>query len=50
MFRHAGQEFAVRSLAGSLHTHGRYRAVQWTFGARVGEQMIQGEITTEPAM
>ena len=49
VFRHAGQEFAVRSLAGSLHTHGRYAPFSWTFGARVGEQMIQGEITTEPA-
>ncbi len=49
VFRHEGQEFAVRSLGGSLHTHGRYAPFSWTFGARVGEQMIQGEITTEPA-
>ena len=49
VFRHAGQQFAVRSLAGSLHTHGRYAPFSWTFGARVGEKMIQGEITTEPA-
>jgi hypothetical protein len=49
VFRHEGQEFAVRSLGGSLHTHGRYVPFSWKFGARVGEQMIQGEITTEPA-
>lgn len=49
VFRHAGQEFAVRSIRGSLQTHGRYAPFRWTFGARVGEQMIQGEITTEPA-
>lgn len=49
VFRHAGQEFAVRSIRGSLQTHGSYTPFAWTFGARVGEQMIQGEITTEPA-
>lgn len=49
VFRHAGQEFAVRTVRGSLHTHGRYAAFMCTFGARVGEQMIQGEIIAEPA-
>lgn len=49
VFRHAGQEFAVRSVVGSMQTHGRYAPFSWTFGARVGEQMIDGEITTEPA-
>jgi hypothetical protein len=48
VFRHAGQEFAVRSIRGSLHTHGRYRPFSWTFGARVGEQMVEGEIVSEP--
>jgi hypothetical protein len=48
VFRHAGQEFAVRTLRGSLQTHARYAPFSWTFGARVGEQMIEGEITTEP--
>jgi hypothetical protein len=48
VFRHAGQEFAVRSILGSLQTHGRYRPFSWTFGGRVGERMIEGEITTEP--
>jgi hypothetical protein len=47
VFRHAGQEFAVRSVLGSLQTHGRYRPFSWTFGARVGERMIEGEIATE---
>ena len=42
-------EFAVRSIRGSLHTQGRYRPFSWTFGARVGERMIEGEIFTEPA-
>lgn len=49
VFRHAGQEFAVRSLGDSLKSHGRYAPFSWTFGARVGEQMIEGEITSEPA-
>jgi hypothetical protein len=48
VFRHAGNEFAVRSIRGSLHSHGRYRPFSWQFGARVGERMIEGEITTEP--
>jgi hypothetical protein len=49
VFRHDGQEFAVRSVAGSLQTHGRYRPFHWTFGGRVGDQMIEGEMSTEPA-
>ncbi|MGY4649101.1 hypothetical protein [Mycobacterium sp. URHB0021] len=48
VFRHAGTEFAVRSVPGSLHTHGRYRPFSWTFGGRVSEQMIEGEIMAEP--
>jgi hypothetical protein len=49
VFRHAGQEFAVRSILGSLQTHGRYRPFSWTFGGRVGERMLEGEIVTEPS-
>ncbi len=49
VFRHEGQQFAVRSIAGSLQTHGRYEPFTWTFGARVGDQMVEGEITTVPA-
>ncbi|ORB28134.1 hypothetical protein [Mycolicibacterium parafortuitum] len=48
VLRHAGEEFAVRAIRGSLHTHGRYTPFRWTFGARVGEHMIEGEITTTP--
>ncbi len=49
VFRHEGQDFSVRSIRGSMQTHGRYTPFTWTFGARVGEQMIEGEITTVPA-
>jgi hypothetical protein len=48
VFRHAGQEFAVRSILGSLQTHGRYRPFSWAFGARVRDQTIEGEIVTAP--
>lgn len=48
VFRHEGRQFAVRSITGSLHSHGRYAPFTWTFGARIGEQMIEGEITTVP--
>jgi hypothetical protein len=49
VFRHAGQEFAVRSILGSLQSHGRYQPFSWAFGARVGDRMIEGEIVAEPA-
>ena len=49
VFRHDGQEFAVRSILGSLQTHGHYRPFSWTFGGRVGDRMIEGEISTVPA-
>ncbi len=49
VFRHAGAEFAVRTIRGSLHTHGHYHPFFWQFGGRVGERMIEGEIFTEPA-
>jgi hypothetical protein len=48
VFRHAGEEFAVRSPLGSLQTHGRYEPFTWAFGGRVGVHMIEGEITVEP--
>lgn len=44
VLRHAGMEFAVRTVAGSLQSHGRYEPFTWSFGARVGEQTIEGEI------
>ncbi|MCT7657215.1 hypothetical protein [Mycobacterium deserti] len=49
VFRHERVEIAVRSVLGSLQTHGRYRPFHWTFGGRVGEQMIEGEIVAEPS-
>lgn len=49
VFRHAGQEFAVRSIRGSLQTHGHFRPFTWTFGGRIGDRMIEGEIVAEPS-
>ncbi|UXA20919.1 hypothetical protein KXD98_19385 [Mycobacterium sp. SMC-4] len=49
VFRHEGQQFAVRTITASLLSHGHYQPFTWTFGARVGEQMIEGEISTVPA-
>jgi hypothetical protein len=49
VFRHDGQEFAVRSILASLQSHGRYRPFTWSFGGRAGERMIEGEITADPA-
>jgi hypothetical protein len=48
VLRHDGQELAVRSVKASLHSHGRYRPFSWTFGARVGELMVEGEMTADP--
>ena len=47
VFRHAGEEFAVRSIPGSLQTHAQYHPFSWTFGGRIGDHMIEGEITAE---
>ena len=47
VFRHAGREFAVRSILGSLQSHGRYRPFSWSFGARVRDQMIEGEMVVD---
>jgi len=49
VFRHEGEEFAVRSLRHSLQTHGRYHPFEWRFGGRIGVHMIEGEITADPA-
>ena len=48
VFRHEKQEFAVRSVLGSMQTHGKYRPFSWAFGGRAGDQMIEGEINVEP--
>jgi hypothetical protein len=47
--RHAGREYAVRSVVAARHTRGEYRPFTWSFGAHVDGVVLDGEISTEPA-
>jgi hypothetical protein len=49
VLRHGGGEFAVRSILGTRRTHGLYRPFSWSFGGRVGDVTMEGEITAEPS-
>ncbi|WP_029114216.1 hypothetical protein [Mycobacterium sp. URHB0044] len=49
VLRHGGREFAVRSVLGTRHTHGEYWPFSWSFGGRVGEMTMEGEMTAEPS-
>jgi hypothetical protein len=48
VLRHAGQEFAARSIPATRHTRGEYRPFTWSFGARAGGLTMEGEIVAEP--
>ena len=48
VLRHEGRETAVRSVLATRHTHGEYRPFSWSFGARVGDVDVDGEITAAP--
>jgi hypothetical protein len=47
VLRHGGREFAVRSILATRRTHGAYRPFSWSFGGRVGNVTMEGEITAE---
>jgi hypothetical protein len=47
VLRHGGSEFAARSILAARRTHGRYRPFSWSFGGRVGDVTMEGEITAE---
>jgi hypothetical protein len=49
VLRHGGGEFAVRSILPARHARGEYRPFSWTFGGRVGDTSMEGEITAEPS-
>jgi hypothetical protein len=49
VLRYGGREFAVRSILATGHTHGEYRPFSWSFGGRVGDVTMEGEITAEPS-
>jgi hypothetical protein len=48
VFRHSGQEFAVRSPISARRTHGQYQPFDWTFSARFGDVRLDGEISAGP--
>lgn len=48
VLRHDGREVAVRSVLATRHTRGEYRPFSWTFGARVDDVTLDGEITVDP--
>jgi hypothetical protein len=48
VLRHAGHEYAVRSILATRHTRGEYVPFNWSFGARVGGLTLDGEIAAEP--
>jgi hypothetical protein len=48
VLRHDGRETAARSVLAARHTHGEYQPFSWSFGARVGDVDVDGEITAAP--
>lgn len=49
VLRCGGAEFAVRAISQTRHSHGSYRPFAWSFGARIGDATVDGEITAEPS-
>ena len=48
VLRHNGREVAVRSVLATRHTRGEYRPFSWSFGARLNDVTVDGEITAQP--
>jgi hypothetical protein len=48
VLRHNGREVAVRSVLATRRTRGEYRPFSWSFGARVNDVTLDGEITAQP--
>jgi len=48
VLRHDGRELAVRSVLATRHSRAEYLPFTWSFGARVGDVTVDGEMTTEP--
>lgn len=48
VLRHAGREFAVRSVLSARRTSGEYQPFCWMFGGRVDGVEMRGEIRAEP--
>jgi hypothetical protein len=47
VLRHDGREVVVRSVLATRRTRGEYRPFSWSFGARVGDVTVDGEVTAE---
>jgi hypothetical protein len=48
VLRHDGREVAVRSVLATRHTRGEYRPFSWSFGARVNDVTVDGEVVAQP--
>jgi hypothetical protein len=47
VLRHDGREVAVRSVPATRHSRAEYLPFDWSFGARVGDVTVDGEMTAE---
>lgn len=47
VLRHDGQEVAARSVLATRHTRGEYEPFRWSFGARIDDVTIDGEVTAQ---
>ncbi len=48
VLRHAGREYAVRSVAGARRTRGSYEPFEWSFGANLDGVELRGEMRADP--
>jgi hypothetical protein len=49
VLRHGGAEYAVRSVVAARQTTGAYQPFDWSFSARFGGVVLEGQISVEPA-
>jgi hypothetical protein len=47
VFRHNGDELAIRGVLAARRTTGEYRPFEWSFSARFDDVTLQGEISTQ---
>jgi hypothetical protein len=47
VFRHDGDELAIRGVLAARRSAGRYRPFEWSFSARFGDLTLQGDISAE---
>jgi hypothetical protein len=49
VLRYGGREVAVRSVLGTRRTRGEYHPFSWSFGGRVDDVTLDGEMSAQPA-